>query len=103
MDEFIDDVIGFRLPDVCRYRDYAGMSALHHACRARDNHWIQKFLEANESMVNETTYSTSSPKGWTALQCLVNNALPDDERGILDLKAAIDMSFATNVIHHGLQ
>ena len=65
--------------DITQYRDHAGMTVLHHACRMADARWIKRTLHGNFDAAELVTYSNSAPANWTTLQCLVNNKMPTSD------------------------
>ena len=65
-DEMRSDVASYQQAD-------NGMTILHHACRQLQYGVAAEVLKWEPSVANFTTFVTSKPNKWTALQCMVDN------------------------------
>ena len=68
-----------RCENIARFRLHNGMTILHHACRMMQREWIEQVFSWSPDAVNLPSYANSKPCLWTPLQCLCDNALPDEE------------------------
>ena len=60
--------------DVASYQQADnGMTILHHACRQLQYDVAAEVLKWEPTVANMTTFVTSKPNKWTALQCMVDN------------------------------